>query len=123
MIFGTGGCFFPLPLIPEEENVAPEIVASSPPANVTVEIKFEDAKVFVVTKDDNGDNLVCEWSVDGAGSLGTGEPLQNQALKGCEITITRKDEYADSTLRVTVFDPSLATAERSWPIALLEASR
>lgn len=112
----SSGCFFFLPLIPEEDNHAPEIFISVPAEGEDLVIDVAEIKPFVRAEDPDGDPLVCEWAVDTDGSLGAGDPVSGG--NGCKITLGPDPDYNGHDLYVFVSDPSNDYAERHWKMVI-----
>ena len=115
------GCFFFLPLDRVEENMPPEIIASSPAAGDPVELSLPINRVFVLVNEPDDDDIACQWSIDSVGDLGPGEPTQSDDIKGCQISLEQESDYDGRTLTVRVFDlPARDMADQSWEIVLPE---
>lgn len=112
----ASGCFFFLPLTPEEDNVAPEILISVPDEGEDLILDRDPWLAYVIADDEDGDPLVCEWVVDGFGSVGSGDAAVNQGRYGCTLSLPRNPDYDGHTLTVYVIDPYNDFAERSWAI-------
>lgn len=115
------GCFFFLPLERIEENMPPEILASSPAAGDPVVLSLPINRVFVLVDEPDGDDIACQWSIDSVGDLGPGEPTQSDDIKGCQISLGQESDYDGRTLTVRVFDlPARDLTDQSWEIMLDE---
>lgn len=117
----VSGCYFFLPLVPVEENMPPEILASSPDEGEILILDLDVTRVFVIVDEPDGDEFVCQWSIDGIGDLGPGEPLQGSDIEGCQLSVGRYLAYDERTLTCRVFDkPSYDAAQREWLIEVVE---
>lgn len=117
----VSGCFYFLPLDRVEENMPPEIIASSPASGDPVELSLPVNRVFVLIDEPDGDDVACQWSIDSVGDLGPGEPTQSDDIKGCQISLGQESDYDGRTLTVRVFDlPARDMTDQSWAIELPE---
>jgi hypothetical protein len=117
----VSGCFYFLPLDRIEENMPPEILASSPAAGEPVVLSLPVNRVFVLIDEPDGDDIACQWSIDSVGDLGPGDPTQSEDIKGCQISLGQESDYNDRTLTVRVFDlPARDMTDQSWEIELPE---
>lgn len=117
MIVGLSGCYYTAPFIHVDDNVPPTIKASSPSDGETINLTLPTAEIFVVAEDEDGDAIFCDWYMDVVGELGPGEPLQNDQLKGCRITLVQKSDYDQLRLHCAVWD-SQDFSEVSWPVSV-----
>ena len=118
IVFYTSGCFFYLPPVEQNSNVAPVIEYSSPEPEDVLRIDTVTGSVAWVSvyDEDEGDVMEYLWTITGLGPQGTSQAFVTGNYRGSSIQLPMDPIYNGRVLTCTVYDKAGASDRRSWSI-------
>ena len=118
IVFSMSGCFFYLPPVELNSNVAPVIEYSSPEPEDVLRIDTTNGSVAWVSvyDDDEGDVMEYLWTITGLGPQGSSQAFVTGNYRGSSIQLPMDPIYNGRVLTCTVYDKAGASDRRSWSI-------
>ncbi len=123
MFIFQSGCFFYLPPVEKNPNVAPVIEYSSPEPDDVLRIDTAHGSVAWVSvyDEDEGDVMEYLWTITGLGPQGTSQAFVTENYRGSSIQLSMDPIYSGRVLTCTVYDKAGASDRRSWTIEVENA--
>jgi hypothetical protein len=118
------GCPFVLPLIEEQENMAPVIVESDPREGDELELSMPSTVVYVVVEDENDlEALTFLWTIERSGEQGNTTPLADGPRRGSALRLDPDPRFDGRLLTVRATDSFGESARREWIIRVPEEAK
>jgi hypothetical protein len=122
LTLGLSGCFFFLPLDPEDENVPPSLVRASPQQASPVVVDEDGTVVYIIVSDpDDAEALTFVWSLEGEGLLpGALTIPDGPNRRASQIRLSPENRFGGAILTVLASDgfAENPSVEVSWEVVV-----
>lgn len=120
---GLPGCFYLGPIVPEDLNRPPTVVASYPAEGEPLVLDLSQKVAYVLVSDANDiEDLEFRWTIADFGIQGDATPIQGRAEVGSQLAIARNPDYDGRPLSVRVTDGYGEALTLEWILSVPEVA-